>query len=101
MTVLALSPHLDDAAFSAGATLAVFAEAPHATADRRSAWAHEASERWQLPLEGCRKYLLDECVYDVGADLASSLTSFRNAAAGLGLCEADLDPTPIELAPQR
>lgn len=79
--------------------LAVFADAPHADTERRAAWAREASERWELPLAGCHKYLVEECVYDVGADLGASLTSFRNAAAGQGLCEARLEPAPIELVP--
>ena len=55
----------------------------------------EASRRWSLPLDACRTYLAEECRYDPGDDLGPALAAFRDAAAPLGLCRAELDPTPI------
>jgi predicted solute-binding protein len=55
----------------------------------------EACRTLQIPLASCRKYLRDECRFDVGAQLAPSLHAFRDAAAALGLCRGDLDPLPI------
>jgi len=61
------------------------------------ALAQEAAQTWALPLEPCRKYLLQECLYDPGADLAPALLEFRSRAARHGLCRADLPLNPIEV----
>jgi chorismate dehydratase len=60
--------------------------------------AVEAARAWGLPASGCRRYLTRECVYHLSEDeQARSLRAFRDRAAGLGLCRADLDPQPISL----
>ena len=57
--------------------------------------ACEAAETWGLPLEPCRAYLREECLYDPGEMLAPALLAFRERAAKLGLCRADLTPRAI------
>ena len=57
--------------------------------------AGAASRAWRLPLAACRKYLCEECRYEPGPALAPALRAFRDRAAALGLCRADLDPRPI------
>jgi chorismate dehydratase len=59
--------------------------------------AEEASRKWALPLESCRTYLGEECVYDPGDDLDPALITFRDAAAPLALCLPDLRPEPISV----
>lgn len=63
---------------------------------RREALAEEASRAWSLSLEACREYLLDECVYEPGSQMADALLAFRDRAARIDLCEAHLEPRPIE-----
>ena len=62
---------------------------------RREALAREASAAWDLPLEACRKYLLEECRYDPGRAMSVALRRFRDEAAPLGLADPHLDPAPI------
>jgi chorismate dehydratase len=62
--------------------------------------ALEAGREWKLPLAACRKYLADECLYDPGADMQRALFLFRDRAAELALCERELEPTAIRLAPE-
>ncbi|MFT7668104.1 MAG: chorismate dehydratase [Planctomycetota bacterium] len=57
--------------------------------------ANEAAIEWQLPLARCTSYLAEECVYEPGQDMHAALLAFRDAAAKLGLCEANLEPEPI------
>ncbi len=57
--------------------------------------AAEASREWNLPLDSCRAYLGEECVYDPGDDLEPALVTFRDAAAPLSLCLPDVRPEPI------
>jgi len=57
--------------------------------------AEEASRAWNLPLDSCRTYLGEECIYDPGDDLDPALITFRDAAAPLALCLPDLRPEPI------
>ena len=45
----------------------------------------------------CAAYLGRECVYEPGAEMHAALFAFRDAAAKLGLCRADLEPEAIEL----
>ena len=59
------------------------------------ALAQEAAEDWQLPLEACLHYLIEECLYDLDERMRSSLLAFRDRAADLGLCQGDLTPEPI------
>jgi chorismate dehydratase len=59
--------------------------------------ADEASRTLGLPAAGCRKYLREECRFDVGARLAPAMLAFRDRAAELGLCRADLEPLAIRV----
>lgn len=59
--------------------------------------ARHAAETWALPPEGCRRYLVEECLYEPGAELRPALRAFRDHAAARGLCDAELDPRPIAL----
>jgi chorismate dehydratase len=59
--------------------------------------AREASETWGLPHEPCRRYLLEECLYEPGPELSRALLEFRDRAAKLGLCRADLTPREVPL----
>jgi chorismate dehydratase len=59
------------------------------------ALAREAAVDWGLPLEACRHYLLEECLYEVDERMQASLLAFRDRAAALGLCQGDLTPEPI------
>ena len=80
---------------------------PHAEAFLRAAeegqanldqLATEAAEAWRLPVEGCRTYLTEECIYSLEEDeMHRSLYAFRDGAARLGLCDGGLAPTPIHL----
>jgi len=56
--------------------------------------AEQAAADWELPLEACRHYLLEECIYDVER-MQQSLLAFRDRAADLGLCQGDLTPEAI------
>ena len=58
--------------------------------------ALRAADDWQLPRHLCTSYLAEECVYEPGPDMRAALRAFRDGAAPLGLCEADLDPAPVE-----
>jgi len=75
--------------------LAAFTRARERGRERVRELADEASRKWSLPLAACRKYLVDECRYDPGADMERSLLAFRDRAAALGLCRSDLHPAAI------
>ena len=77
--------------------LAAFARAQARGALSLEALAQEGSTSWGLELEHCRRYLLEECCFDVGTDTAPALAAFRDAAAALDLCESGLTPTALEL----
>lgn len=77
--------------------LAAFARAQARGVACLEALAQEGAAAWQLELEHCRRYLLEECSYDVGEDTAPALSAFRDAAAALDLCEAGLEPRALEL----
>lgn len=78
--------------------LAAFARAAEAGRDRLQTLATEAATAWQLPLEGCRKYLEEECTYELESEeMRRSLYSFRDRAAELDLCDASFAPEPIPL----
>ena len=78
------------------AHLDAFAAAQARGTARLAALADEAAEAWNLAPEHCRRYLVEECCYDAGADTAPALRAFRDAAAELDLCEPGLDPVPLE-----
>ncbi len=63
---------------------------------RRAEYAQQASEQWKLPLEACRRYLLDECVYQPGPAMHAALREFQKRAATIDLCDPSLAPQPIE-----
>ncbi|MDZ4772881.1 MAG: menaquinone biosynthesis protein [Planctomycetota bacterium] len=80
-------------------------EEPHVEAFRRARTrgraareklADEAAATWNLPPEKCRRYLVEECLYEPGAAMQRALTRFRDEAAALGLCDGTLSPSPIE-----
>ncbi|MBI5364307.1 MAG: menaquinone biosynthesis protein [Planctomycetes bacterium] len=77
--------------------LEAFARARERGRTAVEALADEASRAWHLPRAACRRYLGEECLYEPGAALAPALLAFRDAAAELGLCRADLAPEGIEL----
>ena len=79
----------------ATAEIAAFARSREVGLTRIGALAEEASRTWGLPLSACRKYLVEECRFEPGADLARALLLFRDRAARLGLCRADLAPPAI------
>jgi chorismate dehydratase len=83
-----IEPHLD-----------AFARARARGRASIGALAAEAAREWSLPEAQCLEYLSEECSYDPGAAMAPSLAEFRRRAAVAGLCEAELVPDPIELAP--
>jgi len=79
------------------AQLAAFAAARDRGLERLEELAAEASRTWGLAREHCRRYLVEECCFDAGADTGPALRAFRDAAAALDLCRIDLDPTALEL----
>jgi chorismate dehydratase len=80
-----------------GAQLAAFANARARGAANAEGLARDASRAWNLPLAACRKYLLEECRYDPGAELEPALLALRDAGAALGLCRGDLVPRAISV----
>jgi chorismate dehydratase len=73
----------------------VFARARGLGVVRRAELARRAAAAWRLPEERCLRYLVEECVYEAGPELDLALRRFRDAAAALGLCRADLEPRAI------
>ena len=60
--------------------------------------ADQAAERWNLPREDCRRYLLEESSYELGPlPQSASLFAFRDRAAKLDLCAPDLKPAAVSL----
>ncbi len=85
-----------------GVEIAPYAEAFRRSAERGGAriasLAAEAARAWSLPQERCQAYLGQECRFEwAGEELRESLTAFRDRAAALDLCRADLDPASIAL----
>jgi chorismate dehydratase len=80
------------------AEIAAFVRSRQRGTGRREELAREAASAWDLPLEACRKYLLEECRYDPGASMRPALRRFRDEAALIGLCAGHLDPEPIGVA---
>lgn len=65
--------------------------------DQLLALADEAAATWKLPVDACRKYLRDECLYEPGELLTPSLQAFGEAAGRLGLTDPNATPLPVEL----
>jgi len=80
------------------AELSAFVRSRALGTSRREALSRDAASAWNLPLEACRKYLLEECRYDPGQAMHAALRRFRDEAAAIGLCEGSLDPLPIEIS---
>jgi len=80
-----MTPHLD-----------AFDRARARGEKKRVEYAEQASQQWNLPLDACRSYLLDECVYEPGAPMQEALAEFQRRAAAINLCDASLAPEPIE-----
>jgi predicted solute-binding protein len=59
--------------------------------------ADDAAAALALPRDFCRRYLLEECRYELGPELDRTLRAFRDAAAELALCRRDLEPGAIAL----
>ena len=76
--------------------LAAFARARLRGERRIAELAAQAAAEWRVPLEACCTYLCEECVFEPGEEMHRALLAFRDAAAELGLCRAEIDPRPIE-----
>lgn len=77
--------------------IAAFARARERGRAALDGLATEAARDWALPVEPCRRYLAEECLYDPGAALEPALLRFRDEAARLGLCRGDLRPQAISM----
>ncbi len=76
--------------------LAAFARARSRGASAIAELAQQGATEWSLPLARCTRYLAEQCDYEPGASMQAALYAFRDAAAPLGLCRADLNPQPID-----
>lgn len=64
---------------------------------RQAALAEQAAREWSIPEAGAKRYLLEECRYDLSTDLMrKALFTFRDRAAALDLCRADLEPAACD-----
>jgi predicted solute-binding protein len=77
---------------------------PHLAAFRRArergraeapVLAADAARAWGLPPDTCRRYLLEECLYEPGEDLAPALAAFADALVRKDLCPPGHQPQPI------
>jgi chorismate dehydratase len=75
--------------------IAAFARARERGRAHVAELAAEAARTWSLPIAACRKYLGEECRYDPGTEMQRALFLFRDRAAAIGLCRADLSPSAI------
>jgi chorismate dehydratase len=57
--------------------------------------ARTAAVRWGLPPDLLRRYLFEECRYDLREELRPALSEFRDRCAVLGLASGDLEPRAI------
>ena len=60
--------------------------------------ALETASSWGVPNGATRRYLFEECSYDLGERMAPSLYAFRDEAAKLDLARAELNPEAIPVA---
>ena len=65
--------------------------------DSLIALADQAASTWNLPLDACRKYLQDECLYEPGEQLQPALEAFGKAAGRVGLTDPAARPMPVQL----
>ena len=84
-----------------GVELAPFLPAFRRARERGRAAARDLAEAaaaaWDLPAAACRHYLLDECIFEPGPELAPALAAFAAAAADVDLCPPAQAPTPIQV----
>ena len=59
--------------------------------------AAQAAAQWELPADACRRYLLEECLFEPGPELHPALEAFAARAARSGLCPSGQEPTPISV----
>ncbi|MFT5285396.1 MAG: chorismate dehydratase [Planctomycetota bacterium] len=57
--------------------------------------AVKAAADWNLPQSATEHYLSKECLYEPGDSMRPSLFAFRDRAAPLNLCDAELNPKAI------
>ncbi len=57
--------------------------------------ARAAAVEWSLPVRELESYLVRECLYEPGQAMRPSLFAFRDRAAAIGLCQAELNPDAI------
>jgi len=62
---------------------------------KRAEYAVQASQQWDLPLDACRRYLLDECLFEPGPPMRDALAEFQRRAAAIDLCDGALSPEAI------
>ena len=74
-----------------------FARARRRGAEATGALAAEAARAWRVDGAAALHYLAEECWYDPAGALTPALLAWRDAAAALGLCRADLEPRAIPL----
>jgi len=78
--------------------LAAFQRARERGARALAELARRAAREWELPEAVCAHYLEQECLYEPGDEMARALLAFRDAAAPLDLCHADLELRPVQVA---
>jgi len=78
--------------------LAAFARARRRSAETIEQLVEQAVAAWDVPADGARRYLAEECRYELGPELGAALLEFRDRAAAEDLCRADVAPgaVPIE-----
>ncbi len=57
----------------------------------------DAAKTWDASTVFTRNYLAHECLYWPGRDMTPALVAWRDAAAELELCRADLEPVPVSV----
>lgn len=72
--------------------LAAFARSRELGRRRLSEFAARGAAEWNVPARAYASYFFEQLDYDPGEILQRALYAFRDAAAQLGLCEADLAP---------
>lgn len=78
------------------ARLAAFTRARGRGAQRAAAAAEAHARANGLPLEGVRRYLLEECCFELDDELPAALVEFQRRAARCGLADGTLAPEPVE-----
>lgn len=60
--------------------------------------AREGANSLGVPYEAVRRYLFEECAYELSERMSPALVAFRDRAAKLDLARSDLNPQPIRVA---